>query len=283
LDVVAVIHDEDPNDLYLPAWVPLTPDQLAAYYPQLLTPTRPENIAYTYGERLFDYNGRDQVADMVTELRAQRFSRRAVAGLWDPARDPHSVDPPCLNLVQMRIREGKLYLTAYFRSHDIFRAWLLNTFGLRRLQAEIAARVSASCMLGDLVVISQSAHIYADSWEAARSITQAHEREYLKNPRLVRDPRGSLTIRLEGFQIHVDHYSPAGNLLATFSGSTARALQRELAPFVSRIDHAIYLGVELGKAELALKNGWTYIQDQDLSVRVESGQSGENSPGQRML
>jgi thymidylate synthase len=265
LDVVATICDEDPDDFDFPDWLPLTRDQLDAYYPQLLTRDRPENIAYTYGERLFDFNGRDQIAAMVEELRAARYSRRAVAGLWDPARDARSADPPCLNLLQARVRDGKLYLTAYFRSHDIFRAWLMNAFGLRKLQAEIAQRVS-NCILGDLVTVSQSAHIYADSWEAARAITREHAREYLKNPRLIRDPRGSFNLRVEGFQIHADHYSPEGNLLATFSGSNARALERDLAFFVSRVDHAIYLGMELAKAELALKNGWAYAQDQDLRV-----------------
>lgn len=276
LDVVATIHGEENGDFELPQWLPLTREQLDAYYPQLLTGTRPANIAYTYGERLFAFNGRDQIAAMVDELRETRYSRRAVAGLWDPARDARAADPPCLNLIQARARDGKLYLTAYFRSHDVFRAWLMNAFALRRLQAEIAGRVSATCMLGDLVIVSQSAHIYADSWDAARTITTEHAREYLKNPRLVRDPRGSFNIRVEGFQIRVDHYAPEGNLLATFTGSTARALQRELAFFTSRVDHAIYLGMELAKAELALKNNWAYTQDQDLRPTTPLGAPGSS-------
>lgn len=276
LDVVATIHDEQTADFELPAWLPLTREQLDAYYPQLLTGARPSNIAYTYGERLFDFNGRDQVAAMVDELRETRYSRRAVAALWDPARDARSADPPCLNLIQARARDGKLYLTAYFRSHDVFRAWLMNAFALRRLQSEIAGQVGTNCMLGDLVLISQSAHIYADSWDAARLITTEHAREYLKNPRLVRDPRGSFNIRVEGFQIRVDHYSPEGNLLATFNGSNARALQRELAFYTSRVDHAIYLGMELEKAELALKNGWTYTQDQELRPTTPPGAPSSN-------
>ncbi len=278
LDVVATIHDEDPENPLLPDWAPLKREQLDAYYPQLLTPQRPENIAYTYGERLLDYNGRDQIAAMVEELRATRYSRRAVAELWDPARDPGSVDPPCLNLLQARARAGKLYLTAYFRSHDIFRAWPVNAFGLRKLQHRMAQQIG-DCMLGNLVIISQSAHIYADSWETARQITREHEREYLKNPRLVRDPRGSFNIRVEGYQIRVDHYSPEGNLLATFSGSNARTLQRELAFFVSRVDHAIYLGMELAKAELALKNNWPYTQDQDLRAEGSPGATSERGSG----
>jgi thymidylate synthase len=281
LDVVATIESEDVEEFYLPDWLPLKRDQLEAYYPQLLTRDRPANIAYTYGERLFDFHGRDQVSAMVDALRETRYSRRAVAGLWDPARDAGSADPPCLNLVQARLRDGKLYLTAYFRSHDIFRAWLMNAFGLRKLQAEIAQRVG-DCMIGDLVIVSQSAHIYADSWQAAREITREHGREFLKNPRLVRDPRGSFTVRVEGFQIRVDHYSPEGNLLATFTGSTARALQRDLAFFVSRVDHAIYLGGELAKAELALKNNVTYVQDRELRLDgLPSGSTDrESSAGQ---
>ncbi len=279
LDVVATIQNEDPAEFDLPAWIPLTREQLDAYYPQLLTSQRPENIAYTYGERLFDFNGRDQIAAMVDALRETRYSRRAVAGLWDPARDAQSVDPPCLNLVQARVRDGKLYLTAYFRSHDIFRAWLMNAFGLRKLQAEIAQRVG-DCMIGDLVIVSQSAHIYADSWDAARTITREHEREYLKNPRLIRDPRGSFNIRVEGFQIRIDHYSPEGNLLATFTGSTARALQRELAFFVSRVDHAIYLGGELAKAEFALKNNLPYVQDRELRLDGMAHAEREGGAGQ---
>ncbi len=282
LDVIATIQNEDPAEFYLPEWLPLKRDQLDAYYPQLLTRNRPENIAYTYGERLFDFNGRDQIGAMVDALCKTRYSRRAVAGLWDPARDAGSVDPPCLNLVQARIRDGKLYLTAYFRSHDIFRAWLMNAFGLRKLQAEIAQRVG-DCMIGDLVIISQSAHIYADSWQAAREITREHEREFLKNPRLVRDPRGSFSIRVEGFQIRVDHYSPEGTLLATFNGSTARALQRDMAFFVSRADHAIYLGGELAKAEFALKNNLPFIQDRELRMDGSSNAVSDRTIGAGQL
>ncbi|MBI5650707.1 MAG: hypothetical protein HZC40_09735 [Chloroflexi bacterium] len=265
LDVVAVIQSQDPDNFDLSAWVPLTREQLDAYYPQLLSRERAETIAYTYGERLFDFHGKDQIRALVAELRATRYSRRAVAGLWDPARDANATDPPCLNLIQARVRDGKLHLTAYFRSHDIFRAWLMNAFGLRKLQQQIAERVG-ECALGDLVIVSQSAHIYADSWEAARAITRDHASAYLKNPRLVRDPRGSFNLRVEGFQIHIDHYSPAGALLATFSGAQARQLQRELAFYISRIDHAIYLGMELAKAELALKNNLPYTQDRELRL-----------------
>ena len=37
--------------------------------------------------------------------------------------DASSPSPPCLVLVQARLRDGRLHLTAFFRSHDIYRAW----------------------------------------------------------------------------------------------------------------------------------------------------------------
>ena len=40
LDVVATIQNEDPEEFYLPEWLPLTREQLDAYYPQLLTSQR---------------------------------------------------------------------------------------------------------------------------------------------------------------------------------------------------------------------------------------------------
>jgi thymidylate synthase len=279
LDTVAVIRDENPHEPDLPDWVPLTRAQLDAYIPQLLTTDRPDNIAYTYGERLFDLRGKDQVAAMVDELRAMRFSRRAVAGLWDATRDANTSDPPCLNLVQARVRDEKLFLTAYFRSHDIYRAWLMNAFALRQLQAQIVERVG-DCRLGDLIIVSQSAHIYADSWDAARAITRDHAKEYIKNPRLVRDPRGSFHIRVEGYQIHIEHFSPEGALLATFSGTQARGLQRDLAFYISRVDHAIYLGMELAKAELALKHNLPYVQDRELRLDGAIAAGREPSTGQ---
>ena len=40
---------------------------------------------------------------------------------------------------------------------------------------------------------------------------------------------------------------------------------------VSTLQHAADLGVELHKAELALKHGFEYVQDQDLTVCLEGG------------
>ncbi len=63
--------------------------------------------------------------------------------------------------------------------------------------------------------------------------------------------------------ISVEHYDYDDTLLRTIEGKTARALYRKLieGKWVTELSHAAYLGRELTKAELALIDGFKYVQD----------------------
>ncbi|NNJ09979.1 hypothetical protein EKD04_006540 [Chloroflexales bacterium ZM16-3] len=283
LDVLTVVGDEpaDPAACSHAGWMPFTRESLgerradggySGYLGQFLEGGRPDGVSYTYGSRLRDFGGAiDQVAGIIADLRASGESRRAVAALWSPAQDIGSPSPPCLNLVQARLRAApgdetpRLYLTAYFRSHDIFRAWASNAYGLRALQALIAERLG-DAPLGDLAILSHSAHIYAHDWERAGELLAHHYRA--ADPRLTRDARGSFVVALEPPEIIVRHYTPAGEHLQTFRGERARDLGLQLTPYVGEASHAIYLGQELQKAELALALGRpeAYRQDRPLTL-----------------
>lgn len=265
LDLVAIVAEPDPDAPYLPPWLPVTPQRLADYYQQFLSGQRFPELSYTYGERMFNWLGVDQVRLMIDDLRATPHSRRAFAALWDSRQDPGADAPPCLTSVQARLRGGRLFLTAYFRSHDIYRAWPLNALGLRKLQQTIAAGLGdARPPLGDLVIVSHSAHIYEDCWQPAHALLDGEHRHIEENPRLVRDPRGSFVVRVDDKRLLVDHHDLQGQRLAHFEGDSAQDVYVQLRPFMSRIDHALYLGGELQKAELAARYGWAYVQDQPL-------------------
>lgn len=243
---------------------------LSGYLGQFLAGARPEGVSYTYGSRLRDFAGAlDQVAAIIADLRQSGASRRAVAALWDPAQDMGSANPPCLNLVQARLRAApgdetpRLHLTAYFRSHDIFRAWASNAYGLRALQGLIAEGLGGA-PLGDLAILSHSAHIYAHDWEPAGELLAHYYRA--ADPRLARDARGSFVVALEPPEIVVRHYTPAGEHLQTFRGAAARELALQITPYVGEASHAIYLGQELQKAELALALGRPEVYRQDRSL-----------------
>ena len=105
------------------------------------------------------------------------------------------------------------------------------------------------------------------------------------------DPSGYFLIKVDAdaAELVVEHYSndvddqgratdpETGEVLAcrgggprracrSFRGRTAKELGIALTEGdgphpLSRLDHALYLGRELQKAEICLKNGYTYVQD----------------------
>lgn len=78
------------------------------------------------------------------------------------------------------------------------------------------------------------------------------------------DPAGFFVIDLNFRQklLHMEHYRNDGTLNAIIEGHSAveiyhRAIEEKL---VSRLEHAAYIGKELGRAERALTSGETYVQ-----------------------
>ena len=62
--------------------------------------------------------------------------------------------------------------------------------------------------------------------------------------------------------------SPINDMVATVKGKTAIEIVNTLIreKFVSTLQHAADMGIELHKAELSLKYGFKYIQDKDLII-----------------
>jgi tetrahydromethanopterin S-methyltransferase subunit A len=77
------------------------------------------------------------------------------------------------------------------------------------------------------------------------------------------DKTGHFVIRLEEQSIVVEHRNAKDERLRVIEGKTARDLCLTVIRngWVSRLEHAAYLGRELARAEAALKNGHSYRQD----------------------
>ena len=62
--------------------------------------------------------------------------------------------------------------------------------------------------------------------------------------------------------------SPVNDMVAVINGKTAIEIVNTLIreKFISTLQHAADMGIELHKAELSLKYGFKYIQDKDLFV-----------------
>jgi hypothetical protein len=80
------------------------------------------------------------------------------------------------------------------------------------------------------------------------------------------DPHGNLIIRIEDNLIKVTHLSSTGAVLDEITGSNAKELFKKIASTnkVSMIYHALDIGAELQKAEIALAKEIKYVQDKSI-------------------
>jgi len=260
INVSTIINDEDPDNPYLTDFLYFNKQDLENYYPQLMTDHIFEGVEYTYGSRLRNFNGINQIEALINDLKANNYSRRAIAFTWDVMKDTGNPKSPCINLINALIQGDKLYLTAYMRSNDMYRAWPQNCFALRKVQKEIADALNIK--MGKLCFISNSAHIYERDFLAASETVAKHKPQ----TECTQDPRGSFEIQIEDNKIVASHYSPAGQFIQKFSGTNATEINNQIFTFISDILHALDLGRELMKAELALKNNLTYQQDRELKI-----------------
>ena len=131
---------------------------------EILSRHRPNGFIYTYGERLFAHppSKMNQIETCIKRLEDCITTRRAIAITLSPAYDCniYLTSIPCLQLVDFLIRDGKLHLTAVFRSWDVKRAAPQNLYGLSKLIEYVAKQVGFP--MGELTVFAVSAHIYEE-------------------------------------------------------------------------------------------------------------------------
>ncbi len=270
-NITAVITDEDPDNFKMFDYFQITEDDIKNYLPKFMTGDK-GTADYTYGERLWNFpkiEGQNlkynQVDDVIVDyLSRYPTDRAAVADIFG-IQDHTAKSSPCMTFLQATNVDEKLELTAYFRSHDIFGGWLLNVFGLRTLQKYIADKLKMP--LGNLNIISNCAHIYDNNWQLAQEIIK----KYGQTLDCTSDPRGYIILTVEGNEIIAKHVSPNGKTLQEFrqNGQEDKATIKlynklVLEDIISLIPHAFDLGAEIQKAEIAIKQGLKYTQDQPL-------------------
>lgn len=257
VNIITVINNDDPDSPNLAPCLNFNKTDLENYYPQMMTACTFEGIEYTYGNRLRNHEGINQIDAIIEELKNENFSRRAIAFTWDVKKDCQNEKAPCLDLVQALVQGDTLYLTAYFRSNDMYRAWPINAYGLLKIQKDIAYKLNLK--VGKITIISSSAHIYErDFVEAQKTIEK-----YKPKLECEIDPRGNFVIEVFDKEIIVKHYDGDGLFLQEFKGKNAQEIRQQIFSFITDISHAIYLGSELYKAEYAIKNNKNYVQDED--------------------
>lgn len=277
-----VIQNEDPDHPKLPIdWpkelceiVGATQEAIEEYYSVFMSSDKPTGVQYTYGNRLMAYPTNDGPLDQIKEsiirnLKASPDSRRAVATTLVPWIDATSDEPPCITQVQALQANGKLHWLVTVRSHDIFKAAVPNAFGLRHLQGKVTKELGFE--LGALQITSQSAHLYEGDWDNAKKLAQCAfwDRPPKKMVDATEaDPRGIFLIRVSDGKIKVEFNTTTGQPLLQFEGKSADMLALKIAQneLISQSGHALDIGIQLARAELALQKGVEFIQDRQLTL-----------------
>ena len=158
---------EEPYRQMIPPGYSWNEERLEEYAGQLLSGDNP-GFEYTYGQRLRawslpGYPPIDQIDLAVSRLKASASSRRATAVTWIAPVDSAKEEVPCMIVDDFKVRDGRLHLAAFFRSHDFCGAYPANLYGLARLLQHVSERVGVEP--GSISTTSASAHIYEHDWD----------------------------------------------------------------------------------------------------------------------
>jgi thymidylate synthase (methanogen type) len=284
-----VIEKEEPNEPKFYDYLKFKKEGLDLYIKGFFD-TNKGSEAYTYGERIFTWDGIDQGQIMTDKLSRYPYDRGALAVLWQPHKDnfpPQNTDVeklgqtkgwkvPCLVMILGQCIDDDFHMTAVFRNNDIYGAWPLNAFALRNFQADIAKKIGKN--LGSLTTISHIAEIYQIDWDDSQKIVR-------ENDSVARtcqwESRGYYTVAVDGNTINIIFFNPDGSKqLAEYAmDGTKPKAARDLCGIIvkdmliSDLGAACDLGRQLAKAETAVKLGLDFTQDQPLRFKQEKSSS----------
>jgi thymidylate synthase len=264
----AVVTIELASGEGLPPCFDFGTDEFEVYYRHFSSLSCPEDVDYTYGERLQNWswfnretNRMEQVNQLertIDRLQRSHDTKSGTMVLLGPTDLDRLDDAPCVVLVTFNIVDERLYGTYVIRSEDIYNAWPFNTLSLIRLQREVAKRIGIP--VNSATFISHSAHIYERDWGKALAKLD----KWFKRPLpLQADPSGLFFFGVENGRaraLFVNH--EADKVLWEGESSDPEELIRYIVdtmPWLTA-QHIRYLGEEGAKLTRALKEGIPYEQ-----------------------
>ncbi|MDE1851431.1 MAG: hypothetical protein KGH69_01940 [Candidatus Micrarchaeota archaeon] len=209
----------------------------------------------------------DQIGNVIDRIRRKEPDLDKEVVLWDQRY--HSMlesSRPCIEKLSFSVRDGRVDMHVFVRTHDIGMAWFHNFYGLVKTLGRVCKETGKRP--GFVVIESQSAHIYQRDWEAIgalikKRIDDAPVKMYF-DPEKDSDPRGIVNITTVDGTIKLKlQNAKTGETIVEMDGKTARQLIYKIKHFgiISTIDHATFVGAELAKAEMCIKLGIQYRYD----------------------
>ena len=121
------------------------------------------DLGPVYGRQWRNFEGVDQLSQVVEDIKSNPDSRRLIVSAWNPKDIPvmaKSGLPPCHSLFQFYVSEGRLSCQLYQRSADVFLGVPFNIASYAALTMMVAQVTGLK--LGDFVHTFGDAHLYTN-------------------------------------------------------------------------------------------------------------------------
>lgn len=151
---------------------PTTMDYVYQYMRYWITDEREAGETYTYGERLTNPKingvplGLNPIEEVIKMYKTSGPGTNQATLEVGMPQDIVNPDPPCLRLIDTRIRYGKLHFIIYFRSWDLWSGFPANLAGLQLLKEYMGQQIGVED--GEIIAVSKGLHLYEYTWDLAK-------------------------------------------------------------------------------------------------------------------
>lgn len=132
------------------------------------------DLGPVYGKQWRDFDGVDQIAQVIEQIKTNPNSRRLIVSAWNPKDVPDMALPPCHMQFQFYVRDGKLSCHLMQRSGDTFLGVPFNIASYALLTHIIAKQCDLD--VGEFVHTIGDAHIYTNHFKQV-------DRQLIREPR----------------------------------------------------------------------------------------------------
>jgi thymidylate synthase len=145
---------------------PTTDEKIEFYFQHYLAEDIvEENEEYTYGSFI-----NPQLNKILNFLNISHGNSNQACITVGDKNSPFLSHAPCLKLVDFKVVNGKLNMTVFFRSWDLFTGLPENLGGLQLLKEFVLAQLTFPCIDGELMAYSSGLHIYEQYFDLVNTL-----------------------------------------------------------------------------------------------------------------
>ncbi|MDR0845982.1 MAG: thymidylate synthase [Lactobacillales bacterium] len=155
------------------------------------------DLGNVYGKQWRDFDGVDQIADLIELIKKNPDSRRLIVSAWNPKEVPTMALPPCHTMFQFYVFDGKLSCQLYQRSADYFLGVPFNIASYALLTHLIARECDLE--VGDFVHAFGDVHLYVNHFD---QINEQLSRDIREMPELkINSGKSIFDLEVEDFEL----------------------------------------------------------------------------------